>query len=145
MKNIVVGTDGSPSSMTAVRQAAEIATAMQATLHVAFAVRLASEVAAISIEAITIPAGLDDQAVSDAERMVAAAADQVRELAPTVQTHVVQGEPAHALIDLADKVSADLLVVGSRGMTGAARFLLGSVPNRCAHHAGCSVLIVRTD
>jgi nucleotide-binding universal stress UspA family protein len=46
---------------------------------------------------------------------------------------------------LADDVQADLLVVGSRGMTGPARFLLGSVPNRCAHHATCSVLIIRTD
>lgn len=37
------------------------------------------------------------------------------------------------------------MVLGSKGLRGAARFVLGSVPNRCAHHAGCSVLIVRTD
>ena len=38
----------------------------------------------------------------------------------------------------------ELLVLGSSGMKGAARFLLGSVPDRCAHHAPCSVMIVRT-
>ncbi len=40
--------------------------------------------------------------------------------------------------------ASDLIVVGNRGMTGAKRFLLGSVPNKVSHHAPCSVLIVRT-
>ena len=40
---------------------------------------------------------------------------------------------------------ADLIVVGNQGMTGARRFLLGSVPNRVAHHTPCDVLIVKTD
>ncbi len=38
----------------------------------------------------------------------------------------------------------DLLVVGNKGMTGAKRFLLGSVPNKVSHHAPCSVMIIRT-
>lgn len=54
------------------------------------------------------------------------------------------GDAASALIDVAETTKADLIVVGSRGMTGAARFLLGSVPNRVAHHAPCTVMIVRT-
>ncbi len=40
--------------------------------------------------------------------------------------------------------SADLIVVGNKGMTGAKRFLLGSVPNKVSHHAPCSVMIIRT-
>jgi nucleotide-binding universal stress UspA family protein len=40
---------------------------------------------------------------------------------------------------------ADLIVVGNKGMTGAKRFLLGSVPNKVSHHAPCSVLIIRTE
>jgi nucleotide-binding universal stress UspA family protein len=54
------------------------------------------------------------------------------------------GEAAEVLIDVATAQSADVIVVGNRGMTGAKRFLLGSVPNRVAHHAPCSVLVVRT-
>jgi nucleotide-binding universal stress UspA family protein len=48
------------------------------------------------------------------------------------------------LISTAEEVGADLIVVGNRGMGGVARFLLGSVPNRVAHHAPCAVLIAHT-
>ena len=51
---------------------------------------------------------------------------------------------ADAILDIAEEQGCDLIVVGNRGMTGAKRFLLGSVPNKISHHAPCSVLIVRT-
>jgi nucleotide-binding universal stress UspA family protein len=57
--------------------------------------------------------------------------------------HVLDGDASTALMDFCKKNGADLLVVGAHGMTGAGRFLLGSVPNRCSHHAPCSVLIAR--
>jgi nucleotide-binding universal stress UspA family protein len=59
-------------------------------------------------------------------------------------THILAGEPADCLLKVAEDVGADLLVVGNKGMQGPKRFLLGSVPNRVAHHADCSVLIVHT-
>ena len=52
--------------------------------------------------------------------------------------------PADVIIDAATAFEADLIVVGNKGMSGAKRFLLGSVPNRVSHHAPCSVLIIRT-
>ena len=55
-----------------------------------------------------------------------------------------QGDPADAILDVAEELEADLIVVGNKGMTGAKRFLLGSVPNKVSHHAPCSVLIIRT-
>jgi nucleotide-binding universal stress UspA family protein len=61
-----------------------------------------------------------------------------------VETHARVGDPASVLIDVAAGTGADLIVVGNKGMTGMARFLLGSVPNKVAHHAPCDVLIVRT-
>ena len=51
-----------------------------------------------------------------------------------------QGDPADAILDVAEEQGADLIVVGNKGMTGAKRFLLGSVPNKVSHHAPCSVL-----
>ena len=54
------------------------------------------------------------------------------------------GDPADAILDVAEEQSADLIVVGNKGMTGAKRFLLGSVPNKVSHHAPCSVMIIRT-
>ena len=60
------------------------------------------------------------------------------------QTHPVEGDPAEAILNVAEQTKADLIVVGNKGMTGARRFLLGSVPNNVSHHAPCSVIIVRT-
>jgi nucleotide-binding universal stress UspA family protein len=61
-----------------------------------------------------------------------------------VETFARQGDAADAILDVAEEQRSDLIVVGNRGMTGAKRFLLGSVPNQVSHHAPCSVLIVRT-
>ena len=52
--------------------------------------------------------------------------------------------PADAILDVAEERKADLIIVGNKGMTGAKRFLLGSVPNKVSHHAPCSVMIIRT-
>ena len=54
------------------------------------------------------------------------------------------GGSGDAILDVAEERAADLIVVGNKGMTGAKRFLLGSVPNKVSHHAPCSVLIIRT-
>src|SRR5438270_296696 len=51
---------------------------------------------------------------------------------------------ATALVEVADEGDYDLLVVGNKGMTGASRFFLGSVPNKVSHHVNRSLLIVRT-
>ena len=61
-----------------------------------------------------------------------------------VETFAREGDPADAILDVAEERDADLIVVGNKGMTGAKRFLLGSVPNKVSHHAPCSVLIIRT-
>jgi len=57
--------------------------------------------------------------------------------------HPVEGDPADAIINTAEELHADLIVVGNRGMKGVRR-ILGSVPNSVAHGAPCSVIIVDT-
>jgi nucleotide-binding universal stress UspA family protein len=61
-------------------------------------------------------------------------------LAQGIESHVVAGAPARALLDMA--TDADLVVVGSRGLGGFAGLLLGSVSQQVAHHASCPVVIV---
>jgi len=61
-----------------------------------------------------------------------------------VKTVLREGDPAEGLIDVAEEEGVDLIIVGNRGMTGAKRFLLGSVPNQVSHHAPCNVMIVHT-
>ena len=73
-------------------------------------------------------------------------ADAEKRLAGGVKVKTVmrEGEPADAIVDVAEEEKVGLIIVGNRGMTGAKRFLLGSVPNNVSHHAPCSVLIVHT-
>jgi nucleotide-binding universal stress UspA family protein len=144
MKTIVVGTDGSASSLVAVRQAAELASATGAQLHIAIAVGLSSGAVSMSAMGSGLPGNWYEVAQADAACAITKAADVARANGACSEGQVLQGEPAAALMNLCDEIGADLLVVGSRGMSGAARFLLGSVPNRCAHHAACSVMVVRT-
>ena len=80
----------------------------------------------------------------DVDATLAAAAASVESLGVEVDTHARQGDPADAILDVAEEQKADLIVVGNKGMTGAKRFVLGSVPNKVSHHSPCSVMIVRT-
>jgi nucleotide-binding universal stress UspA family protein len=84
-----------------------------------------------------------DETRDELAAIVDKAAEPAQAMGVTVATHALVGSAAQALCDLAERVGADLLVVGNRGMKGGRRFL-GSVPNTVSHHAPCSVLIVDT-
>jgi nucleotide-binding universal stress UspA family protein len=142
---IVVGTDDSETAAEAVRQAAELAKLHAARLHVVTAYQpvLTSDTEAARQQ---LPAELQWM-ISPGERadaLLRDIADGIRGSGVEVETHARTGDPANAIIDVAEEQGADLIVVGNKGMSGVARFLLGSVPNKVAHHAPCDVLIVRT-
>ena len=80
----------------------------------------------------------------DAVRVLDEAAGKVKAEGVPVELHACAGDAAGALIEVAEAINADCIVVGNRGMTGKTRFLLGSVPNKVSHHAPCTVMIVRT-
>ena len=149
-QSIVVGTDGSERAARAVVKAAELARLCNGTLHVVSAYKgiemsMASAMAAGSM--VTTPPDIDSAAAEEEVAMEKALEDQVTELrkqGTNIQTHAVAGSPANVLLDVADSVKADLLVVGNRGLTGALR-ILGSVPSTLAHHSPCALLIVHTD
>jgi nucleotide-binding universal stress UspA family protein len=142
---IVVGTDGSDTATEAVRHAAELAKATGGTLDIVSAFepvpqeRLREEIADVPGD---IAHGIGPR--EDVNVTLEGSAVRVRESGVEVQTHAREGDPADAILDVAEEVKADLIVVGNKGMTGAKRFLLGSVPNKISHHAPCGVYIVRT-
>ena len=80
----------------------------------------------------------------DVDAALKDAAESLEEEGLTVDRYAREGDPADAILDVAEETNADLIVVGNKGMTGAKRFLLGSVPNKVSHHAPCSVMIIRT-
>jgi nucleotide-binding universal stress UspA family protein len=142
---IVVGTDGSDTATQAVRQATELALAVGATIELVSAYE---PVPAHRLRTESRDAPEDLQwAISpreDVDAALEAAATVVRAGGVEVNCHPRQGDPADAILDVAEERGADLIIVGNKGMTGAKRFLLGSVPNKVSHHAPCSVLIIRT-
>ena len=143
--SIVVGTDGSDTAREAVRQAAELAARIGATLRIVSAYEPVPA-GRLREEAQQIPPDLQWM-VNPREEVDATLRDAVataRASGVEAETYARQGDPADAILDVAEEQSADLIVVGNKGMTGARRFLLGSVPNRVSHHAPCSVLIIRT-
>jgi nucleotide-binding universal stress UspA family protein len=140
---IVVGTDGSPTASRAVRKAGELARALGAPVHIVTCYEQltggAMMAAAGGIAVGPFVADEDEQNhAQDIASQAVAACGEVE-----AHTHVHPGEPAEALIEVADSVGAQMIVVGNRGMSGARR-VLGSVPNRVSHRAHCSVLIVHT-
>jgi nucleotide-binding universal stress UspA family protein len=143
--SIVVGTDGSETANQAVRQAAELAKAVGATVDLVSAYEPVSS-ARLREEAQQVPKDLEwtVNPREDVDATLESAAERVREAGVEVQTFAREGDPADAILDVAEERKAGLIVVGNKGMTGAKRFLLGSVPNKVSHHAPCSVLIIRT-
>ena len=142
---IVVGTDGSDTAAAAVRQAIELAKLAGAQLSIVSAYAPIPE-RRVQGEKLSAPADIQYEIGprEDVNLILDAAAADARKEGIEVQTHPVEADPADAIIDVAEQTNADLIVVGNKGMTGARRYLLGSVPNNVSHHAPCSVIIVRT-
>ena len=143
---IVVGTDGSDTAAEAVRQASELAKLAGARLDVVSAYAPIPR-QRIQQESREAPGDVqyefserEDVNITLENAAKPARGDGVED----VQTHAREGDPADAILDIAEEINADLIVVGNKGMTGARRFLLGSVPNKVSHHAPCSVIIIRT-
>jgi nucleotide-binding universal stress UspA family protein len=145
LERIVVGTDGSETASEAVRQATELARATGAKLDIVSAYQPVSATR-LREESGDIPGDVA-YAVGpkeDVNVVLDGAAGPAKEAGVEVTTHSREGDPADAILDLAEEIDASLIVVGNKGMTGARRFLLGSVPNKISHHAPCSVYIART-
>jgi nucleotide-binding universal stress UspA family protein len=146
-RTVVVGTDGSESSLRAVARAGALAGACGATLVVACAY---------------LPADADDREVAragdvlrdeayqvmgshPAEELVRTAADHARSAGATqVRTVAVVGSPVETLLEVVRREEADLLVVGNRGLNGIKGRLLGSVPADATRRSEVDVLVVHT-
>src|SRR3954467_6328660 len=144
-RSIVVGTDGSDTAGKAVNEAIDLAKSLSASIWLVSAYEPVPK-ARLREEVRQTPADLQWMVNprEEVDETLNEAADRVREAGIEVETFAREGDPADAILDVAEERNADLIVVGNRGMTGPRRFLLGSVPNRVSHHAPCSVLIIRT-
>jgi len=120
-KKLLIATDGSATAATAAAIGADLAKAVGA-------------------EILLLYVGEPKQG----KKVLEKAAKDITDKKLTIGTRVVDGDPADKILETAENEGADLIVVGNKGMTGAKRFLLGSVPNQVSHHSPTNVLIVKT-
>jgi len=142
-KTIVVGTDGSDRAGVAVTHALELARLSGAKLH------------AVQVVHPAVKTGFSDSSGGQleldkmrehAERTTAELLAEAQRQGVSAEVHSRAGDDvAETLIKTAEETGADLIVVGNRGMSGMTRFVLGSVPNKVAHHCPCNLLIVNTE
>jgi nucleotide-binding universal stress UspA family protein len=146
-RTVVVGTDGSESSLRAVSRAGALAGACGATLVIACAYlppetderEMTRAQDALRDDAYQVVGShpAEDTVRTAQERASAAGAGQVKTVA-------VMGSPVETLLDVVRKENADLLVVGNRGLNGIKGRLLGSVPADATRRSECDVLVVHT-
>ena len=138
MSVYVVGVDGSDTASKAAAKAGEIAGATGATVHVVCAYT--------GRGTTTIGVGSDVYSVSDltvAEQVAEQQAAAYKSAGVAATHSAVDGKPAAVILGEAERVGADLIVVGNRRMQGVQR-VLGAVANEIVHHAPCDVLVVKT-
>jgi nucleotide-binding universal stress UspA family protein len=136
---IVVGTDGSSTADKAVARGAELARLTGARLHVVSAYTPTPARVVGGKAAGEYSIGPDFKVDAVLSGTIANLRDEGLE----ISSHAPKGDPADAIVEVAVREGADLIVLGSKGMQGARR-ILGSIPNKVSHNAPCDLLIVQT-
>ena len=160
-KKVLVGTDGSPTAMRAVDAASKLAKALDASLTVVCVYQPPSEheleqmrsdpndpVAQwhSSKSTSNVPSEFRWRiaGASHAEDVLERAQEHASNQGVEAEVRAVEGHPAEVLVHLAENEDFDVIAVGSVGMAGAKRLMLGNVPHRISHHSPTDVLILKT-
>ena len=97
------------------------------------------------VEGAYLPADFWASVKEEAERSLSRHAEEIRKQGVQVTEAVREGYPATVILDEAERLPADLIIIGSRGHTGLKHLLLGSIAERVVHKAHCPVLTVKSD
>lgn len=143
IRNIFVGTDFSSASRPAFRRAVEMAAANGAALWIA---HVAAPPVPLSPEGFVLPRFYEDMTLAirnDAQKRLRTLQTRARKAGVRARGLILNGVPHEALNRAARRHRADLLILGTHGRTGVARFFVGSVAGRVVATAPCPVLTVR--
>ena len=142
INTILVPTDFSPDASAALERAVEFAKAFDARIHLLHAYQLA--VPGTPWE-FTYPAGLIDDIKTHAENSLGEVRQKIEASGVKATSEAVVGPASLAITEAAKNLPADLIVMGTRGLTGIKHVVLGSVAERTLRHAPCPVLTVKAD
>lgn len=141
VKTILVPTDFSSHARTALEWAIGLAKTFDASIHLMHAYHL--PIAISGPDQVALPRDFWSEIRDAAARKLDKSADLVVQAGLSVEQHLSQAQPSTAIVELADKIGADLIVIGTRGLSGLKHVMLGSVAERTVRHAPCPVLTVR--
>jgi nucleotide-binding universal stress UspA family protein len=149
---ILLATDGSREAELAARTAADLAQKTQSELHVVHAFGIAPVGPPVYPEATVLQSVEYEAEIEEGQRIserrarevLEAQMETIRSVGGTVaEGHFMEGRVASEIVGLAEEIGAGLIVMGSRGVGGIRRALMGSVSDSVVRHAHCPVLVVR--
>jgi nucleotide-binding universal stress UspA family protein len=136
-KIVLVAADSSETAARAVSTAVELVKALGGNLHVVNAYKPET------VPVGKLPHEFSGTMPDPADLLLSDLRLAIEKEGVEAEYHAAKGDAAEGIVRVADRIGADLIVVGNKGMRGVRR-VLGSVPNSVAHLANCSVLIVDT-
>lgn len=139
-RTILLADDMLEDAASALDEATNLAKLLQAKLIVVTAIPMVSPAFGVPV-----PIGESFTALLDsASKRLDALKDRLlAQGIPEVETVLLEGDAVDSVVQFVEQRQPDLIVVGSRGLTSAGRFFLGSVSDGILHHTHCSVLVVR--
>ena len=135
---ILVGYDGTPHSDAALGVALDLARKYKAQLHAAAVARLPDFAATVGEVQAAI-----DQAEERYGEALGRAEKRARQARVRLQTHLLKGHEAKAILDFVGREGCDLIVIGARPLSTVQRYLLGGLSEALARYCGCPVLVVK--
>ena len=143
---ILLATDGSEEATLAARTAIDIADKTGSELHIVLVGLSVSYVGMGPLEIADIPGPAQEELNQEAQRLLNAQARWIEANGGTVaEAHLRIGKPEEEIVSQAEELGAGLIVIGSRGLGGIRRALMGSVSDSVVRHAHCPVLVVREE
>ena len=142
---ILVATDGSEEAKLALTTAADLTKSTNSELHIAYVFPTAAQ-RPFPNPILARPADEMEheleEAMHQAQEFLDREVEQVKGV-EVADTHLVRGRPDRELVHISEDINAGLIVMGSRGLGGVRRALMGSVSDSVVRHAHCPVLVVR--
>ena len=145
MKKILVAIDGSAMSEMVLKKARNLAEQFQSEVLILTVVKRLRGIYYHSGTETGLSDQVEREMESGAKRTLDHAKEVFRDYKGAYETLLAYGEPAEEILVLAERERPDLLVMGSRGLGGFGRVMLGSVSTKVLHHVACDMLVVKND
>ena len=143
---ILLATDGSEEARQAAQAAAELSEGTGSELHVTYVLPSPAQLRGHHLYSREVMHSITERAEEEGRSFLEEQAERIRASGGKVaETHLKAGEPDKEIVKLSEDLGVGTIVIGSRGLGGLRRALMGSVSESVVRHAHCPVFVVRGD